>query len=108
MSVIDNAKEIIQLVSRFQNEKDSEKKLKIIDQIEKANERIKSQMASKETPEFYEPIMEKETPSPSKPKKQPSKPTSRKPAISSAEKKRLMKELKIDPDELKKTYEKSK
>tara|TARA_Y100000310_G_scaffold269523_1_gene282752 strand:+ start:5954 stop:7201 length:1248 start_codon:yes stop_codon:yes gene_type:complete len=108
MSVIDNAKEIIQLVSRFQNEKDSEKKLKIIDQIEKANERIKSQMASKETPEFYEPIMEKETPSPSKPKKQPSKPTSRKPAISSAEKKRLMKELKIDPDELKKIYKKSK
>ena len=48
-------------------------------------------MASKETPEFYEPIMEKETTSPSKPKKQPSKPTSRKPAISSAEKKRLMK-----------------
>ena len=105
MSVSDNAREIIKLVSRFQNEKLQEKRLNILDQIEKANKRIKSQMASKKIPGFYEPVIEQEK----KTIEEKKLPKSTKSIIISAtEKKRLIKELNINQDELEKIYKKTK
>ncbi len=114
MSISDNAQEIISLVSQLEKELVPKKKHELIEKIEKANQRIQSEVSAESRPLLYTGVMDKlpakekaPEPSPPEPEKIQTKSIKKK-KTSSRTKKKLMEELKIDQEDLEKAYPKRK
>jgi len=121
MSISDNAQEIISLVSQLEKELVPKKKHELIEKIEKANQRIQSEVSSESRPLLYTGVMDKlpakstapepSPPTPEKPHKQSetiqTKQIKKKKTLPKT-KKKLMEELKIDQEDLEKAYPKRK
>ncbi len=109
MSASDDAKEIISLVSKFEREINPDVKYSILEGIEDASERIVNQISSQE-PSFYENVMDNVSSKTPQPKKVISKKPVKKSkgTLSTKKKKKLLKELHLDEDEIKKIYKKEK
>ncbi len=123
MSVSDDAKEIISLASKFENERDPNKKSSLLDEIEKANSRIQSKLSD----DFYKQEIPAPPPKASKQQKSSKTPpkeslsklgkdisintpkktvktTKKKPTISKSQRKKLIQELEIDEDDIRRVY----
>ncbi|MDP3917193.1 MAG: type II secretion system F family protein [Nanoarchaeota archaeon] len=104
MSITDNAKEIIRLASRYDKEKDGDKKSTIIEDMTRLNDLIIKEISSGKPPSLYEGVMDKsDIPSPAK-----DVDYNKKRIKNSLSEKMLIQELKIDRDDIKRIYKQSK
>ena len=112
MSVSDSAKEIITLASRFENESNPSEKAKILGDIKDVSNKIKEEISSNESPTYYENVIQKAPPSKKvdlttkktvKSTKKQVK-TKKQKVLSPKKRKRLLKEINVDEDDLKRVY----
>lgn len=124
MPISDDAKEIITLASRFENEPNPSKRSKILEDIENINQRIKTDILSNKSPTYYENVIQNAPPSKKvdlttkridlttkKIEKQPPKKQVKKKkdkVLTTSKRKELLKEINVEEYDLKRVYKKKK
>ncbi len=112
MSINDSAKEIITLVSRFENESNPAKKAKILESIGDVSNKIKEEISSDKSPTYYENVMQNIPPSKKVDltkktvKKAPKKQVKRKKqkVLTANKRKELLRDINVEEDDLKRVY----